>query len=86
MVDYQKKTVVDLTEILKSRSLPHTGKKAELVARLNEADKAQGHFLIILASDHWGLTAFQLMEQTRQSLLTKLRSRMQRQSLWTKRL
>ena len=39
MPDYQKKTVAELTEILKSRSLPHTGKKADLVARLNEADK-----------------------------------------------
>lgn len=39
MVDYSKKTVAELTEILKSRSLPHTGKKADLVARLNEADK-----------------------------------------------
>jgi hypothetical protein len=40
MPDYQKKTVAELTEILKGRSLPHSGKKAELVARLNEADKA----------------------------------------------
>ncbi|KIW15951.1 hypothetical protein PV08_06001 [Exophiala spinifera] len=40
MVDYAKKTVAELQEILKSRSLPHTGKKAELVARLNEADQA----------------------------------------------
>lgn len=39
MVDYAKKTVAELQEILKSRSLPHTGKKAELVARLNEADQ-----------------------------------------------
>ncbi|EXJ64175.1 hypothetical protein A1O7_00511 [Cladophialophora yegresii CBS 114405] len=39
MVDYSKKTVAELTEILKSRSLPHSGKKADLVARLNEADK-----------------------------------------------
>ena len=39
MPDYQKKTVAELTEILKSRSLPHTGKKADLVGRLNEADK-----------------------------------------------
>ncbi|KAK5052499.1 hypothetical protein LTR84_002363 [Exophiala bonariae] len=38
MVDYAKKTVADLQEILKSRSLPHSGKKAELIARLNEAD------------------------------------------------
>ncbi|KAH0843918.1 hypothetical protein AYO21_08308 [Fonsecaea monophora] len=40
MVDYSKKTVVELIEILKSRSLPHSGKKADLIARLNEADKA----------------------------------------------
>jgi SAP domain-containing ribonucleoprotein len=40
MPDYQKKTVAELTEILKGRSLPHSGKKAELIARLNEADKA----------------------------------------------
>jgi SAP domain-containing ribonucleoprotein len=40
MVDYAKKTVAELQEILKSRSLSHTGKKAELVARLNEADEA----------------------------------------------
>lgn len=42
MPEYGKKTVVELTEILKRRSLPHTGKKAELIARLNEADKAEG--------------------------------------------
>ncbi len=42
MPEYGKKTVVELTEILKRRSLPHTGKKAELVARLNEADKSEG--------------------------------------------
>jgi len=40
MPDYQKKTVAELTEILKARSLPHSGKKADLIARLNEADKA----------------------------------------------
>lgn len=40
MVDYAKKTVAELQEILKSRSLPHTGKKADLIARLNEADTA----------------------------------------------
>ncbi|KAL2399149.1 hypothetical protein ABEF95_000553 [Exophiala dermatitidis] len=39
MVDYAKKTVVELQEILKAHNLPHTGKKAELVARLTEADK-----------------------------------------------
>ena len=41
MADYAKKTVAELQEILKSRSLPHTGKKAELVARLNENDQEQ---------------------------------------------
>ena len=30
MTDYAKKTVADLTEILKSRGLPHTGKKADV--------------------------------------------------------
>jgi SAP domain-containing ribonucleoprotein len=41
MPEYGKKTVAELTEILKGRSLPHTGKKADLVARLNEADKSE---------------------------------------------
>ncbi|KAF7595348.1 hypothetical protein BBP40_006341 [Aspergillus hancockii] len=36
--DYSKKTNAELVEILKSRSLPHTGKKAEMVARLQEDD------------------------------------------------
>ena len=40
MVDYAKKTVAELQEILRSRSLQHTGKKADLIARLNEADAA----------------------------------------------
>lgn len=39
MAEYSKKTVADLTEILKSRGLPATGKKADLIARLTEADK-----------------------------------------------
>lgn len=39
-MDYAKKTVAELQEILKSRSLPHSGKKAELIARLNEADSS----------------------------------------------
>lgn len=39
MVDYAKKTVAELQEILKTRSLPHSGKKAELIARLNQADQ-----------------------------------------------
>lgn len=37
--DYSKKTNADLVEILKSRSLPHTGKKADLVARLQQDDE-----------------------------------------------
>lgn len=40
MPDYGRKTVAELHEILRGRSLPHTGKKAELVARLHEADKS----------------------------------------------
>ncbi|PYH49187.1 SAP domain-containing protein [Aspergillus saccharolyticus JOP 1030-1] len=36
--DYSKKTNAELVEILKSRSLPHNGKKAEMVARLQEDD------------------------------------------------
>lgn len=36
--DYSKKKVVELEELLKTRSLPHTGKKADLIARLQEAD------------------------------------------------
>ncbi|OAX85173.1 hypothetical protein ACJ72_00440 [Emergomyces africanus] len=39
--EYAKKTNAELIEILKSRSLPHTGKKADLVARLQEADKSE---------------------------------------------
>ena len=38
--EYAKKTNAELIEILKSRSLPHTGKKADLVARLEESDRA----------------------------------------------
>jgi SAP domain-containing ribonucleoprotein len=40
MVDYASQTVPKLQELLKSRQLSHTGKKAELIERLNEADKA----------------------------------------------
>jgi len=39
--DYTKKTNAELVEILKSRSLPHTGKKADLVARLQQDDEAK---------------------------------------------
>ncbi|KAJ5173069.1 hypothetical protein N7492_005662 [Penicillium capsulatum] len=37
--DYSKKTNAELVEILKARSLPHTGKKADLVARLQQDDE-----------------------------------------------
>ncbi|KAL8947734.1 MAG: hypothetical protein Q9222_006018 [Ikaeria aurantiellina] len=37
--DYSKKKNADLEELLKARSLPHTGKKADLIARLQQADK-----------------------------------------------
>ncbi|KAJ5595233.1 uncharacterized protein N7459_001441 [Penicillium hispanicum] len=37
--DYSKKTNAELVEILKSRSLAHTGKKAELVARIQQDDE-----------------------------------------------
>ncbi|KAK2785341.1 hypothetical protein FQN52_001817 [Onygenales sp. PD_12] len=40
-VEYSKKTNAELIEILKSRSLPYTGKKADMVARLQEADKTE---------------------------------------------
>lgn len=40
-VDYGKKTNSELQELLKARSLPHTGRKAELVSRLQEDDKAK---------------------------------------------
>lgn len=36
--DYSKKKNAELEELLKARSLPHTGKKAELVARLQHDD------------------------------------------------
>lgn len=42
MADYAKKTVAELQEILKSRGLASSGKKADLVARLTEADKTAG--------------------------------------------
>jgi SAP domain-containing ribonucleoprotein len=37
--DYSKKTNAELVEILKARSLPHTGKKADMVSRLQQADE-----------------------------------------------
>lgn len=36
--DYNKKNKTELEELLKARSLPHTGKKADLVARLLQSD------------------------------------------------
>ena len=39
--DYTKKKNAELEELLKARSLPHTGKKAELIARLQEYDAKQ---------------------------------------------
>ena len=39
--DYTKKKNAELEDLLKSRSLPHTGKKAELVARLQQYDADQ---------------------------------------------
>ncbi|KAL4868667.1 hypothetical protein BDV12DRAFT_169186 [Aspergillus spectabilis] len=39
--DYAKKTNAELVEILKSRDLPHTGKKADMVARLQEDDSTK---------------------------------------------
>ncbi|CAG7916024.1 unnamed protein product [Penicillium olsonii] len=40
MTDYSKKTNAELVEILKARSLPHTGKKADMVSRLQENDQS----------------------------------------------
>ena len=39
--DYKSKKVADLTELLKSRSLPHSGKKDELIQRLEKYDAEQ---------------------------------------------
>lgn len=39
MQDWSKLTVVQLKEHLKERGLPLSGKKADLVARLQELDK-----------------------------------------------
>ncbi|KAL6235848.1 hypothetical protein BDW75DRAFT_208462 [Aspergillus navahoensis] len=41
VTDYAKKTNAELVEILKSRNLPHTGKKADMVARLQEDDNSK---------------------------------------------
>lgn len=40
-VTYDDLTVAELSELLKERDLPHTGKKDELIARLVEADNAE---------------------------------------------
>ncbi|KAG5289660.1 SAP domain-containing protein [Histoplasma ohiense] len=48
-VEYAKKTNAELIEILKSRSLPHTGKKADLVARLQEADRSDANKAVAAA-------------------------------------
>lgn len=37
--DYSKRKNVELEELLRARSLPHTGKKADLIARLVQHDK-----------------------------------------------
>jgi len=39
MTDYSKMKNAELEALLKSRNLPHTGKKAEMVSRLQDADK-----------------------------------------------
>lgn len=39
MTDYSKLKNAELESLLKERSLPHNGKKAEMVARLTESDK-----------------------------------------------
>lgn len=39
--DYSKRKNAELEDLLKARSLPHTGKKADLVARLQQYDKEQ---------------------------------------------
>ncbi|KAK4696707.1 SAP domain-containing ribonucleoprotein, partial [Lecanoromycetidae sp. Uapishka_2] len=40
-IDYTKKKNAELEDLLKARSLPHTGKKADLVARLQQYDTDQ---------------------------------------------
>ena len=37
--DYQKMTVAELKELLKAADLPLSGKKADLIARLTEANE-----------------------------------------------
>ena len=40
MADYAKMKNAELEALLKERNLPHTGKKADLVKRLQDADAA----------------------------------------------
>jgi SAP domain-containing ribonucleoprotein len=39
MADYNSMKVPELKKLLTERSLPHTGNKADLIARLTEDDK-----------------------------------------------
>ncbi len=41
MADYNSMKVPELKKLLTERGLPHTGNKADLIARLNENDKAK---------------------------------------------
>src|ERR1700761_3930036 len=41
MPDYSKMKNADLEALLKERGLPHTGKKADMVSRLQEDDKSK---------------------------------------------
>lgn len=41
MADYNSMKVPELKKLLNERSLPHTGNKADLIARLTENDKLQ---------------------------------------------
>lgn len=43
MTDYSKKKVDELQALLKERNLPHTGKKAELISRIEEDDKKKNN-------------------------------------------
>lgn len=49
--EYEKKTVAQLQEILKGRGLTTNGKKAELIARLQDADKASNDTKSAAAED-----------------------------------
>ena len=41
MTDYESLTVADLKDVLRERGLPVSGKKAELIARLEEHDSSE---------------------------------------------